>query len=77
MCARCVGTDQAFVKIVLNIVVISVLWTAETTATNSGTQPGRLAQPDEVAQVAAWLLSDGASYVSGETVVVDHGSLTR
>jgi NAD(P)-dependent dehydrogenase (short-subunit alcohol dehydrogenase family) len=41
------------------------------------TQPGRLAAPDEVAQVAAWLLSENASYVSGETVVVDHGALTR
>ncbi len=41
------------------------------------TAPGRIARPEEVAQVAAWLLSDGATYVSGETVVVDHGALAR
>ncbi|MGY4099392.1 SDR family NAD(P)-dependent oxidoreductase [Nocardia sp. R16R-3T] len=36
---------------------------------------GRLARPEEVAAVAAWLLSDDASYVSGTTIVVD-GALT-
>jgi 2,5-dichloro-2,5-cyclohexadiene-1,4-diol dehydrogenase 1 len=41
------------------------------------TRPGRLARPEEVAAVATWLLSERSSYVSGETVVVDHGSLTR
>jgi len=41
------------------------------------TAPGRLGQPREVGDVAAWLLSEDASYVSGETIVVDHAGLTR
>jgi NAD(P)-dependent dehydrogenase (short-subunit alcohol dehydrogenase family) len=34
---------------------------------------GRLAEPEEMAQVALFLLSDRASYVSGQAVVVDGG----
>lgn len=34
---------------------------------------GRLADPAEIASVALWLASDEASYVTGETVVVDGG----
>ena len=41
------------------------------------TAPGRLGQPREVGDVATWLLSEDASYVSGETIVVDHAGLTR
>jgi NAD(P)-dependent dehydrogenase (short-subunit alcohol dehydrogenase family) len=35
---------------------------------------GRMADPREVAQVAAWLLSDRASYVSGAVIPVDGGA---
>jgi NAD(P)-dependent dehydrogenase (short-subunit alcohol dehydrogenase family) len=35
----------------------------------------RIAEPDEVAAVAAFLASDDASYVTGETVFVDGGRL--
>ncbi len=38
---------------------------------------GRFGGPDEVAEVAVWLCSDAASFVSGESIVVDGGSLCR
>lgn len=34
---------------------------------------GRLGQPEEVADVVAWLVSQRASYVNGATIVVDGG----
>jgi 2-hydroxycyclohexanecarboxyl-CoA dehydrogenase len=39
----------------------------------SSTQMGRLGQPDEVAAAAAFLVSDDASYVTGETLGVSGG----
>lgn len=41
----------------------------------SRTPMRRLGEPAEVADVAAWLLSDAASYVTGEIVVVDGGRM--
>lgn len=38
---------------------------------------GRIAQPDEVAEVVCFLLSDRASYVTGTSVVVDGGAAAR
>lgn len=42
----------------------------------SRTPMKRLGEPAEVANVCAWLLSDAASYVTGEIVVVDGGRMT-
>jgi NAD(P)-dependent dehydrogenase (short-subunit alcohol dehydrogenase family) len=35
----------------------------------------RLGTPDEVAELAAWLLSDAASFVNGATISIDGGKL--
>lgn len=38
---------------------------------------GRIAQPDEIAEVVAFLLSDHASYVTGASIVADGGASAR
>ena len=42
----------------------------------SRTPLGRLGEPAEVADLVAYLLSDAASYITGEIVVVDGGRMT-
>ena len=38
---------------------------------------GRLAMPEEMAHTAVWLCSQRASYISGESIVVDYAGLCR
>jgi NAD(P)-dependent dehydrogenase (short-subunit alcohol dehydrogenase family) len=38
---------------------------------------GRLGQPEEIAEAAAWLLSDAASFVTGSAMAVDGGMLAQ
>jgi len=53
-------------------------WDAHTpgviAANIAATPIGRMAEPDEVAQVAAWLLSDRAAMVTGAMIPVDGGA---
>jgi NAD(P)-dependent dehydrogenase (short-subunit alcohol dehydrogenase family) len=42
----------------------------------SRTPMKRLGEPSEIAKVVAFLLSDAASYVTGEIVTVDGGRMT-
>jgi NAD(P)-dependent dehydrogenase (short-subunit alcohol dehydrogenase family) len=43
----------------------------------SSSPTGRLGLPDEIAEAAVWLCSDRASFVSGESMLVDGGSVAR
>lgn len=38
---------------------------------------GRVAQPQEIAETAAWLLSDAASFITGAAIVADGGYTTQ
>jgi NAD(P)-dependent dehydrogenase (short-subunit alcohol dehydrogenase family) len=46
---------------------------AAAAAVTRQTPLGRLGQPADVADVAVWLASDGARFVTGQTILVDGG----
>jgi glucose 1-dehydrogenase len=41
----------------------------------SRTPLGRVGEPSEIASIAAFLASDGASYITGQTIYADGGRL--
>jgi NAD(P)-dependent dehydrogenase (short-subunit alcohol dehydrogenase family) len=56
----------------------SIAGNAEIEKLVTRSQPGgRLGRPEEVAQAAVWLCSDRASFVSGESMLVDAAAIAR
>jgi 3-oxoacyl-[acyl-carrier protein] reductase len=51
----------------------SMLTDAQRDTINAGTPLGRFGQPSEIARVVAFLASEDASYMTGQTLVVDGG----
>ncbi|MGV0810754.1 SDR family oxidoreductase [Mycolicibacterium boenickei] len=49
------------------------LWKEHESQLNSATALGRIGEPDDVGSVIAFLASDAASWVTGETFVIDGG----
>ena len=84
MMTRCFCAEWAPFKIRVNAVAPGVTWTDPTYKIITGnpeleaslhyrTPMHRFAQPEEIAKVVAFLASDSASYITGETIVCDGG----
>jgi NAD(P)-dependent dehydrogenase (short-subunit alcohol dehydrogenase family) len=57
---------------------VEALMSEERRAESAASIPlGRLAAPDDIAHAVAFLASDLASYITGQTIVVDGGATTQ
>jgi NAD(P)-dependent dehydrogenase (short-subunit alcohol dehydrogenase family) len=53
------------------------LWEPNEDALGARTPLGRLGEPEDIANAALFLASDAASWITGQTLVVDGGSTIR
>jgi NAD(P)-dependent dehydrogenase (short-subunit alcohol dehydrogenase family) len=56
---------------------VSAQWRENTGARAGGAAEHSVGQPEQIAAAAVWLCSDEASFVNGESMVVDGGTITR